>query len=290
MEIRNAAILQIRSGSLMRYSAAACRAKLLMQVVVVTGLVMACSSSRLQLAHAQLAPAPAPAAMFVNVTQLLVYGGDYSTFINIMLETKVDIIFQSIANSTTSTGITIFAPTDEAFQSKLATSLLNNLTASQKVSLVEYHALNDFHSLRDLQNSNQNQTATLASYNNGGGRYMLNISFGQLGVVQVMSDWTLANVTSMVYSQSPVSIFAVNQVLFPEDIFGLPSPAPAPAPFSGAPNPTPSSSSSSSSSSSGPSGTSNDDSFAPSSSNLSSLFFSLLISLFSLTILISPQF
>ncbi|MCO5587688.1 hypothetical protein L7F22_041639 [Adiantum nelumboides] len=233
----------------------------------------------------QLAPAPAPAPMFVNVTQLLVYGGDYSTFIALMLETKVDVIFQSMANNS-QTGITIFAPTNQAFQSKLATSLLTNLTASQKVSLVEYHALNDFHSLQDLQNSNQNQTATLASYNNGGGRYMLNISFGQLGVVQVRSDWTLANVTSMVYSQSPVSIFAVNQVLLPEDIFGLPSPAPAPAPSSGAPAPTPTSTPSSSSSSSGPSTSNDNNSFAPSS--LVSPFFAFLMCILSLTFLTSP--
>lgn len=256
-------------------------------VFAITVVIMACSkqvqSQQPTPAPVLESPAPAPAPMFVNVTQLLVYGGDYSTFISLIIETKVDVIFQSMANNT-KTGITIFAPTNEAFQTKLATSLLKNLTASQKVSLVEYHALNNFHSLGDLQNSNQNQTATLASYNNGGGRYLLNITFGHNGIVEVESDWTVANVTSMVYSQSPVSIFAVNQVLLPEDIFGLPpSPAPAPAPSSGAP--TPSTSSSASASASSPAaGTSNDSS---SSTPFSST--TLLISLFSFTFFLSSR-
>lgn len=251
-------------------------AKLPLQMMVLAMVIVACDAQAPgAAAPTSLSPAPAPAPVFENVTQLLVYGGDYSTFISMMIETKVDVIFQRMANET-DTGVTIFAPTNEAFKTKLATTLLKQLTAAQKVSLVEYHALNDYKSLEDLQNSNQNQTATLASYNNGGGRYLINITFGELGVVQILSDWTLANMTTMVYSSSPVSIFAINQVLFPEDIFGFPAPAPAPTPSSGAPTPTPSSSSvSSSSSTSGPAN-SDDSSFAPPSftPSVASLFMS----------------
>ncbi|KAH7293474.1 hypothetical protein KP509_28G027400 [Ceratopteris richardii] len=230
-------------------------------------------------------PAPAPAPSFVNITQLLVYGGDYGTFVSLLIETKVDVIFQGMANNT-DTGITIFAPTNEAFKTKLATTLLANLTASQKISLVEYHALNNYKSLQELQNSNQNQTATVASYNNGGGRYLLNITFGQLGIVQIISDWTVANMTSMVYSQAPVSIMAVNQVLLPEDIFGYPAPAPAPAPSSGAPVPTPSGSSPPSSAS-GPSGSGANGSFAAALfvPSLTSIFISLVSLAFMISLL-----
>lgn len=262
--------------------------KLCMQMMILAAMVIiACNAQAGAAAAAAapvLAPAPAPAPGFENVTQLLVYGGDYSTFISLMIETKVDVIFQRMANDT-ETGVTIFAPSNEAFKTKLAISLLKNISDSQKVSLVEYHALNNYQSLEDLQNSHQNQTVTLASYNNGGGRYLVNITFEQ-GIVQVLSDWTLANMTGMVYSSKPLSIFALNQVLFPDDIFGLPSPSPAPAPSSGAPTPTPSSSlsSSSSSSSSGPSG-SKDSSFAPPS--FSPSLSSLIISFLSLTLLMS---
>ncbi|KAI5070542.1 hypothetical protein GOP47_0014885 [Adiantum capillus-veneris] len=186
--------------------------------------------------------------------------GDYSTFVSLMIETKVDEVFQRNANQT-EIGITIFAPSNGAFTTKLASSLLSNLTDSQKVSLVEYHALTSWVSLGSLQLADDNQTATLATYNNGGGQYQLNLT-NIFGMVQVVSAWTVANLTSTLYSQRPVSIFGINQVLLPEDLFGLPSPAPAPSPSSGAPTPTPLVPSSSSSTL-GPSGSDGSANFSP---------------------------
>ncbi|KAH7277191.1 hypothetical protein KP509_39G038300 [Ceratopteris richardii] len=186
----------------------------------------------------QLPPAPAPTPPYVNVTQVLAQAGDYSVFVGMMMETKSDEVFQRNANAT-QTGIAIFAPTDEAFQDKSTSRLLRGLTVQQKTSLVEYHALNSWVSLGDLQLANQNQTTTVATYNNGGGRYQLNLTANH-GNVQIISGWTTANLTSTLYSQKPVSIFGINEVLLPDDIFGLPSPAPAPSPLSGAPVPSPS--------------------------------------------------
>eukprot|EP00250_Pteridium_aquilinum_P008528 c18017_g1_i1 orf=311-1162(-) len=236
--------------------------KLCMQVIALAMVATACNAQA-QAPTASppaIAPAPPPAPMFVNVTQVLAQAGDYSTFVNLMIETKVDQIFQRNANQT-QTGITIFAPTNEAFTTKPASTLLKNLTEQQKTSLVEYHALNSWISLGSLQQAqaDQNVTSTLATYNNGGGVYQLNLT-NDLGVVQILSGWTTANLTSTLYSQQPVSIFAIDEVLLPDDIFGLPSLAPAPSPSSGAPTPSPSSPSSSSAS--GPSG-SKDTSFSP---------------------------
>lgn len=231
-----------------------------MQVGVMLAVIIACKAQvQAPTATPATAPAPAPTPPWVNVTQVLAQAGDYSTFVNLMIETKVDEVFQRNANQT-DTGITIFAPTNEAFTTKLATRLLKNLTEQQKVSLVEYHALNSWVSLGSLQLADENQTTTVATYNNGGGKYQLNLT-DELGMVQILSGWQIANLTSTLYSQKPVSIFAINEVLLPDDIFGLPSPAPAPSPSSGAPTLAPLSSSSISSTS-GPS-SSNESSFSP---------------------------
>eukprot|EP00250_Pteridium_aquilinum_P014920 c22283_g2_i1 orf=545-1375(+) len=193
-----------------------------------------------------LAPAPAPTPAFENVTQSLIYGGEYSTFMDLLVETKEDVIFQSMANNTEGPGITIFAPTDKAFSSKLVSSLLKNLTASQKVSLVEYHALGVYQAFKNLQNSNHNQTNTLAS--NGGGRYQVNITFTGGGRLEISSGWTTALLSTTIYSQSPVSIFGIDQVLLADEIFGLPPPPPPPSPpIAHTPTPSPPSSSSSTS-------------------------------------------
>ncbi|MCO5562693.1 hypothetical protein L7F22_016323 [Adiantum nelumboides] len=223
------------------------------------------------------APAPAPMPPYVNVTQVLAQAGDYSTFVSLMVETKVDEVFQRNANDT-AIGITIFAPSNGAFTTRLAVSLLRNLTDAQKVSLVEYHALTSWVSLGALQLAHDNLTATLATYNNGGGQYQLNLT-NVFGTVQVVSQWTVANLTSTLYSQRPVSVFGINQVLFPEDIFGLPSPVPAPSPSSGAPTPTPGASSTSSSPTLGPSSSDDSNNSGPTSMtpSLTSLFVCLLV-------------
>ncbi|MCO5591862.1 hypothetical protein L7F22_045855 [Adiantum nelumboides] len=190
------------------------------------------------------APAPVPAApRFENVTQSLVFGGDYSTFIELLVETKMDVPFQSIANNTEGPGITIFAPTDKAFKTKLVSSFLKNLTALQKVRLVEYHALNVYQAFKNLQNSNNNVTSTYATFNGGGsGRYQVTLTFTGGGRLEIASGWTTAKISTTVYSEKPVSIFAIDQVLLPDEILGLPPPPPpaAPSPPSLAPSPTPS--------------------------------------------------
>ncbi|KAI5074749.1 hypothetical protein GOP47_0010710 [Adiantum capillus-veneris] len=210
--------------------------KLYMQVIFLWAIVAVAMvlNSPAQAATAVLAPAPAPAPAapsFENVTQSLVFGGDYTTFIELLVETKVEVIFQTIANDTDGPGITIFAPTDDAFKTKLVSSLLKNLTALQKVRLVEYHALNVYLAFKNLQNSNNNVTSTYATFNGGGsGRYQVNLTFTGGGRLEIASGWTTAKISTTVYSRKPVSIFAIDQVLLPDEIFGLPPPPPPPAP------------------------------------------------------------
>ncbi|KAH7293468.1 hypothetical protein KP509_28G026900 [Ceratopteris richardii] len=173
------------------------------------------------------APAPASEPLFENFTQSLVYGGEYSTFIQLLVDTKLDVTLQTIANDTEGPGLTIFAPTDAAFELKPASSLLQNITESQKTTLIEYHALSKYQAFKDLQNSKNNVTSTYATDQNGGG-YKLNLTFTGHGRLEIKSDWTTALISTTVYTGNSVSVFAIDQVLLPREIFGLPAPPPSP--------------------------------------------------------------
>ncbi|KAH7427253.1 hypothetical protein KP509_10G036000 [Ceratopteris richardii] len=225
-----------------------------------------------------LSPAPAPAPAFANITQVLINAGDYATLVGYLTSTGVGEKFQAQANRT-DVGITIFAPKNKAFTTNPAASLLKGISFRNLEALLEYHALNNWESLADLQQMTDNVTSTFATYNSGG-RYQLNITNVQ-GQVQVDTEWNRATIASTLYNAQPVSIFALDEVLLPTDIFGLPAPAPAPAPSSGAPTPGPSSSSSPSSSSAGgaASGPSGGNSFATHSSSPATVFSLLLLAL-----------
>eukprot|EP00250_Pteridium_aquilinum_P024798 c2961_g1_i1 orf=235-1050(+) len=198
-------------------------------------------------------PAPAPAPAFCNITQVIESAGQFLNFLQLMSETKVGERFQIQANKT-DVGITIFAPIDKAFARAPASSLLKNITQQQKVSLCEYHALPRWYPLASLQQTENNITGTYATYNGGGGKYTFNVT-DQNGNVELETGWSSADIVSTLYNAAPCSIFAIDEVLLPEDIFGLPSPAPAPAPSTGSPLISPSSPSSSLASSSPPAST-----------------------------------
>ncbi|MCO5601592.1 hypothetical protein L7F22_055715 [Adiantum nelumboides] len=260
--------------------AALCRSKwLLLPMLLSIAIAFSPSGTRAQaLTEAPSpSPAPAPAPGYVNITQVLIYAGDFSTFVKLLTSSGVGEKFQKQANDT-ETGITIFAPKDKAFTTEPAATLLTNLTAQQLMSLLEYHALSSWESLAELQQTANNVTNTFATYN-GGGRYVLNLT-NVKGQVEIITEWNRATIASTLINANPVSIFALDQVLLAEDLFGLPAPAPAPSPSSGAPELSPSASSDGSSRGSAAAGpSSNDDSFAVLSSSPAPLCSLLLLSL-----------
>ncbi|KAH7293470.1 hypothetical protein KP509_28G027100 [Ceratopteris richardii] len=220
--------------------------KLCMLLAVAIASRQADAAPKASLATLPPAPAPAPAPSFENITESLTYGGDYSTFIQLLVETKLDVTFQAIANDTEGPGLTIFAPTDAAFELAPASSLLQNITESDKTRLIEYHVLTKFQAHKDLQHSNNNVTSTYATDQNGGQGYKVNITFTGGGKIQIKSDWTTALYSTTVYTSSPASIFGIDHVLIPDEIFGLPPPPPPPSrpPAPKVPAPPPSTSSS----------------------------------------------
>ncbi|XP_027062197.1 fasciclin-like arabinogalactan protein 7 [Coffea arabica] len=171
-------------------------------------------------------PAPAPAPEHVNLTHLLSYAGPFHTFLNYLEKTKVLETFQNQANNTEE-GITIFAPTDDAF-SKLKNPSLSNLTDDQIKSVLLFHALSHYYSLSDFKNlSEMSPVMTYA-----GGQYTLNFT-DVSGDVSIDSGWTKTKVSSSVVATDPIAVYEIKNVLLPEAIFGAgipPTAAPAPAP------------------------------------------------------------
>ncbi|KAI6672709.1 hypothetical protein NL676_000615 [Syzygium grande] len=134
--------------------------------------------------------------------------------------------FQDRANNSKD-GITIFAPTDQAFSS-LKQPSFSNLTQDQFKSLFLFHALSRYYSLADFKNLSQlSPVSTFA-----GGQYTLNFTYLS-GDVHVNSGWTNTKISSSVLATDPVAVYQVDGVLLPEAIFGTdipPMPAPAPSP------------------------------------------------------------
>ncbi|XWS28414.1 hypothetical protein CRYUN_Cryun25bG0066700 [Craigia yunnanensis] len=96
------------------------------------------------------APAQAPAPPGpTNVTKILEKAGQFSIFIRLMKATQVSNQMLGQLNNTNN-GITIFAPTDNAFSS-LKSGTLNSLTDEQQVELVQFHIVPTYLSSSQFQ-------------------------------------------------------------------------------------------------------------------------------------------
>ncbi|KAK3038432.1 hypothetical protein RJ639_030598, partial [Escallonia herrerae] len=169
------------------------------------------------------AQAPAPSGPD-NFTGILEKAGQYTIFIRLLKSTQVgDQINTQLNNS--NQGLTIFAPTDNAF-SNLKSGTLNSLTDQQKVQLVQFHVIPSFLSASQFQTAS-NPLRTQA----GGGsnaQFPLNVttSGNQVNITTGIVNATLANT---VYTDNQLAVYQVDQVLLPLDFFVTPAPAPAPS-------------------------------------------------------------
>ncbi|KAI3450541.1 hypothetical protein Pfo_007206 [Paulownia fortunei] len=167
-------------------------------------------------------PAPAPAGP-TNITKILEKAGQFTTLIRLFRITQVgDQINTQLNNS--NQGLTVFAPTDNAFSS-LPAGTLNSLSDQQKVALVQFHILPTFLSMSQFQTvSNPLRTQAGDSAN---GAFPLNVttSGNQVNVSTGVNDATVANT---IYTDSQLAVYQVDKVLLPLSLFGTPSPAPAP--------------------------------------------------------------
>ncbi|CAG7866104.1 unnamed protein product [Brassica rapa] len=174
--------------------------------------------------------APAPSSDGLNnITGLLEKAG-CKTFANLLVTSGVLKTYVS----TVEKGLTVFAPSDEAFKAEGVPDL-TKLTQAEVVSLLEYHALAEYKPKGSLK-TNKDAISTLAT--NGAGKYDLTTSTSGDEVI-LHTGIGPSRLADTVVDETPVVIFTVDKVLLPTELFGKsPSPAPAPEPVS-APTPSP---------------------------------------------------
>lgn len=175
-------------------------------------------------AQGQSAPAPSPAGP-INITGILDKNGQYTTFIRLLTTTQVATQITNQLNSSTE-GMTVFAPTDNAFQS-LKAGTLNGLTDQQQVQLVLYHILPKYYSLTQLLTVS-NPVRTQATGQDGG-VFGLNFT-GQGNQVNVSTGLVEIEINNALRKDSPLAVYQVDKVLLPLELFGAKAPSSAPAP------------------------------------------------------------
>ncbi|KAL1188871.1 Fasciclin-like arabinogalactan protein 9 [Cardamine amara subsp. amara] len=173
------------------------------------------------------APAPGPAGP-INISQILEKGGQFNTFIHLLNITQVGSQVNIQVNSSTE-GMTMFAPTDNAFQN-LKPGTLNKLTADEQVKLILYHISPKYYSMDDLL-SVSNPVRTQASGRDNG-VYGLNFT-GQPNQINISTGYVETRISNTLRQQPPLAVYVVDMVLLPGEMFGEHKLSPiAPAPKS----------------------------------------------------------
>ncbi|KAH7850471.1 hypothetical protein Vadar_033482 [Vaccinium darrowii] len=174
-----------------------------------------------------LLTAPAPSASDMNFTAVLEKAG-CKTFASLIASSGVLKVYQTAADK----GLTVFAPSDEAFKAPDVPDL-KKLTNAELVSLLQYHALASYSPFGTLKTAKA-PMSTLAT--NGAGKYDLTVSTaGDQVTLQTGRDTSRVATTAI--DAPPLCIFTVDSVLLPPELFSL-SPAPAPGPVT-SPSPAP---------------------------------------------------
>ncbi|ESW31482.1 hypothetical protein PHAVU_002G241700 [Phaseolus vulgaris] len=172
------------------------------------------------------APTPTiiPKGPTIDIVQILRKAKRFSVLTRLLKTTQLINQLNSQLVTSSSGGLTLFAPEDSSF-SKLKAGFLNSLSDRQKVELLQFHTLSSFISISNfdtLTNPVQTQAGDDPK------RLQLNVtSFGSQ--VSMATGAVNASITGTVYSDNKLAIYQVDKVLLPLDLV-LPSKAPAPAP------------------------------------------------------------
>ncbi|GMH07271.1 hypothetical protein Nepgr_009111 [Nepenthes gracilis] len=184
---------------------------------------------------AQSSTAPGPSSTPVNLTGILDKGGQFTEFIRLLATTQAEDQIENQINTSTE-GMTVFAPTDNAFNN-LKSGALNGLSDQEQVQLVLYHILPKFYSLASLQTVS-NPVRTQATGQDG----VWGLNFTSQGTqVNVSTGVVETQLNNALRQEFPLAVYEVDKVLLPEELYGTKAPAPA------APSPKRSTSNSSSS-------------------------------------------
>uniref|UniRef100_A0A0D9ZUM8 FAS1 domain-containing protein n=1 Tax=Oryza glumipatula TaxID=40148 RepID=A0A0D9ZUM8_9ORYZ len=173
------------------------------------------------------APAPAPAAP-KTITAILTKAGQFTKFLQLLQSTQAgeQINNQIKGKASSSGGLTVFAPPDNAFTA-LPTGTLNKLSDQQKTSLVQFHvvsALLPMAQFDTVSNPLRTQAGETAA-----GKYPLNVT-AEGSRVNISTGVVNATVDNTLYSGDRLVVYQVDKVLLPWALYGPPVPAPAPSP------------------------------------------------------------
>ncbi|KAK4769818.1 hypothetical protein SAY87_030350 [Trapa incisa] len=188
-------------------------------LALVSSVVLVVLSPTGTLAQTPATPAPSPAGP-LNFTGILAKGGQYTTFIHLLtVETQVAKQIDNQINTSTE-GLTVFAPTDNAFNN-LKAGTLNSLTTEKQVQLLLYHVLPKFYSLQSLVTVS-NPVRTQANYG-------LNFTgLANTNQVNVSTGLVETLVNNALYEKSPLAVYQVDKVLIPPELFEAPAPSGSP--------------------------------------------------------------
>ncbi|CAO2208911.1 unnamed protein product [Urochloa humidicola] len=171
---------------------------------------------------AAAAPAAGPTT---NITGILAKGGQFNTFMRLLKSTgmasQIDNQIQNNGN-----GLTVFAPTDNAFTS-LPSGTLNSLSDQDKNALVQYHVVST--AIPQSQFDTVSNPLRTQAGSTSPGEYPLNVTSVGGQQVNISTGVVNATVDNTLYSGSNLVVYTVDKVLLPAKLFGT-AEAPAPAP------------------------------------------------------------
>ncbi|KAJ1263239.1 hypothetical protein BS78_09G167900 [Paspalum vaginatum] len=178
-----------------------------LSVLSVDGLIV---PSGFDLAASESRP---PAA--VNITRVLADARAFNVAASMLEASGVAGEFEADERGA---GITVFAPTDDAFAGLPAGDRLQSLPADRKAVVLRFHVLHSYYPLGSLESIVNPVQPTLATEFSNAGRFTLNITRSN-GSVAIDTGVVQATITRTVFDQNPVAVFAVSKVLLPKEMF-----------------------------------------------------------------------
>jgi uncharacterized surface protein with fasciclin (FAS1) repeats len=178
-----------------------------LSVLAVNGLIV---PSGFDLAASESRP---PAA--VNITRVLADARAFNVAASMLEASGVAAEFEDDERGA---GITVFAPTDDAFAGLPAGDRLQSLPADRKAVVLRFHVLHSYYPLGSLESIVNPVQPTLATEFSNAGRFTLNITRAN-GSVAIDTGVVQATITRTVFDQNPVAVFAVSKVLLPKEMF-----------------------------------------------------------------------
>lgn len=169
------------------------------------------------------AAAPAPAGPS-DIIAILKKDGRFTLFIHLLQSTKVSDNLNSQLNSDSNAGLTVLAPTDNAF-SGLKTGTLNSYTDEEKVELVQFHVLPYYLSPSQFQTASNPLTTQAGS---SSALFAMNVT--TIGnQVNITTGETNATLVHTIYTDNQLAVYEVDKVLLPLRFY-VPMPPPPPPP------------------------------------------------------------